>query len=239
MKAKSFLSLLLTAALCFTLALPAVAKDDMVTDNNCNISYCEAVRAAVVTLYGEQPQLMDVHYAMPYMNLAKEKGLIGDIPQTEWNHQIMQSELNALLTKITDADQKAKVSSAIEQLIVNTITVKEGAALDLTGTPVFVRNGNVMVPVRKVGEALGYTVTWNGANPYEVKLDDGVTKTTVTIGEDSYYMASSQAVGLTQAKPLGTSPMLVDGYTYVPVAMFHVLNTQRVITVTEGVLTLK
>lgn len=232
MNLKSFLALTLTVALCFTLSLPVAAQDDP----SLNISYCEAVRAAVVTLYGEQPIIMDTHYAMPYMNLAQEKGLTGEIAQSEWNRSILQSELDALLGKITDTAQKDKAKTAINALIVTSVTMTKDAPIDMSGTPVFVRNGNVMVPVRKVGEALGYTVTWDAAQPTKVKLDDGVTKTTVTIGEDSYYMASSQAIGMTQPKPLGTATMLVDGYTYVPAAMFHVLNLDWTVTVTNGVL---
>lgn len=80
-------------------------------------------------------------------------------------------------------------------------------------------NGFLTLPLRAVAEAFGFQVTWNGEER-SVFLDDGVVKTTLFIGEDSYFKASSQAIGLTQAFQLGLAPTIVDSRTYVPASFF-------------------
>ena len=80
-------------------------------------------------------------------------------------------------------------------------------------------NGFLTLPLRAVAEAFGFQVTWNGEERSDF-LDDGVVKTTLFIGEDSYFKASSQAIGLTQTFQLGLAPTIVDSRTYVPASFF-------------------
>lgn len=100
----------------------------------------------------------------------------------------------------------------------------EGQNLDLTSKYPYLENEVFMVPVRPVAEALGYTVTWSAEYPDEVKMDNGVVKTTVTIGEDLYFMASSTAIGMSKPSPLGAAPAAVDRVTYVPMDLFKLLG---------------
>lgn len=58
----------------------------------------------------------------------------------------------------------------------------------------YTENGVEMVPLRKTAEALGFKVVWNGENQ-SIDLDNGEVNTKVYIGEGSYYMASSVAIG--------------------------------------------
>lgn len=81
------------------------------------------------------------------------------------------------------------------------------------------QNGFLTLPLRAVAESLGFQVTWNGEER-SVLLDDGVVKTTLFIGEDSYFKASSQAIGITQTFQLGVAPTIVDSRTYVPASFF-------------------
>lgn len=99
-----------------------------------------------------------------------------------------------------------------------------GENLDLTGKYPYMENEAVMVPVRSVGEALGYTVTWAAEYPNEVRLDNGVVKTTVTIGEDLYFMASSTMIGMSKPSPLGAASVAEYGVTYVPMELFGLLG---------------
>jgi len=92
-----------------------------------------------------------------------------------------------------------------------------------TGATKAVLVGQSMVPLRTVAEELGFKVTWN-ATDRSVSLDDGTVKTTIHIGNDSYFKASSQAIGLTRAISLGAAPVIVDGRTYVPAALFDLLS---------------
>lgn len=100
----------------------------------------------------------------------------------------------------------------------------EGENLDLTSKYAYIENEVVMIPVRAVGEALGYTVTWVAEYPTEVRLDNGTVKTTITIGEDLYFMASSTAIGMSKPSPLGVAPVAEHGVTYVPMDLFGLLG---------------
>ena len=72
-----------------------------------------------------------------------------------------------------------------------TVTI-QNKAIQLGGKNLLDQNGFLMLPLRAVAEGLGFQVTWNGEER-SVLLDDGVVKTTIFIGEDSYFKASSQA----------------------------------------------
>ena len=120
--------------------------------------------------------------------------------------------------------------------MVEDITIS-GKAVDLTGLQApYAYCGNVMIPLRKVAEALDFTVSWDQARR-TASLDNGLVKTKVQIGYDGYYMQSSQAIGLTPVTGLGAAPRLCDGSTYVPARMFEILfSNPDLITVEDGVL---
>lgn len=94
----------------------------------------------------------------------------------------------------------------------------------------------VMVPLRTVAEALGFTVTWDGTLP-GARVDNGSVHTEVVLGRDLYTVTSSTAVGMTAPFSLGTAPaMLAPGTIYVPVGLFRVLlgNRADAVTVQDG-----
>lgn len=105
----------------------------------------------------------------------------------------------------------------------------DGTPLDLGGLVPYERDGHVMLPIRAVGEALGFTVTWIQESQ-GVKLDDGSLNTTVFLGVDSCSRTSSTALGMGALQSLGTAPEGVDGRVYVPAELFAVLDY----TVTVG-----
>ncbi len=90
------------------------------------------------------------------------------------------------------------------------------------------QNGQVMVPLRVVAEALGFKVTWDGKTK-SVSLDDGTVKTNITLGHDGYYKASSKAIGLTQMFEFGAKPVLIENSLYVPVALFNLLYSNNAV----------
>ncbi len=110
--------------------------------------------------------------------------------------------------------------------------------LDLGESKVFESEKNIMLPLRKVAEKLGFKVEWNDERK-GVTLDDGTVNTTVYIGEDTYYMASSIAIGMSAPTPLGTAPVLKNSTTYVPAELFNVLNCGEAYTVKDNVITFK
>ena len=82
----------------------------------------------------------------------------------------------------------------------------------------------VMVPVRAVGEQLGFTVTWSKDGT--VRLDDGVMHADLTIGKDLYQVVTSRTdlVGMSAPFSLGAAPYLSNGTTYVPLGLFEALK---------------
>lgn len=118
-----------------------------------------------------------------------------------------------------------------------TVTVG-GSALKLNGKAVFVSNKHIMVPLRSVAESLGFKVSWNGEKQ-GITLDDGEVNTTVYIGEDNYYMASSFAIGMSAPTALGAAPVLKDDTTYVPGEMFDILCGAGTFSVKDNEITFK
>ena len=112
----------------------------------------------------------------------------------------------------------------------------DGAALDLGTLAPYEQDGRVMLPLRKVAEALGFAVTWN-QETQTASVDDGLVKSSVTIGVDSYYMASSQAIGMSAPQSFGVAPVLHSDSTFVPSDLFTLLCGQS--TVKDGVVALE
>ena len=98
---------------------------------------------------------------------------------------------------------------------------------------VYKENDKIMVPLRFVAENLGFKVEWNEENQ-AVRLDDGTVNTMVRIGDDSYYMASSTAIGMSAPTPLGAAPVIKGEFTYVPADMFNILCGKTTYTVKDN-----
>lgn len=116
----------------------------------------------------------------------------------------------------------------------NYTVVINGDKIDADG--IYTEGKQIMLPLRSVAEKLGYKVTWDEAKQ-GITLDNGEVNTTVYIGEDNYYMASSTAIGMSAPTALGAAPVLKGDKTYVPAEMFSVLNCGKVYTVADGVIT--
>ncbi len=87
-------------------------------------------------------------------------------------------------------------------------------------------NGKRMIPLRLVGESLGYKVSWNQATK-TVELVRGPQWTAVTIGEDRYNFAKMLV-------KLGTAPVLTQDKTYVPINFIEEILKATVEIVPEG-----
>ena len=108
--------------------------------------------------------------------------------------------------------------------------------VDLGKNAVYEENKHLMLPLRAVAEKLGFKVDWN-AERQSITLDNGEVNTIVYIGTDSYYMASSTAIGMSAPTALGAAPVLKNDVTYVPAEMFNVLNCGTAYEVKDHVIT--
>lgn len=111
-----------------------------------------------------------------------------------------------------------------------------GEMLDLTNKQIFLENDNIMVPLRAVSEKLGFVLSWDNESK-TASMDNGTVKTSVQIGKDGYYLASSKAIGLTATFKYGAAPVVVNGDTYVPLKLYELLG-QGEISVTDGIVTI-
>ena len=72
--------------------------------------------------------------------------------------------------------------------------------------------GTKLVPVREVGDILGYTVAWD-KETRSVTLSDGTTTVGFASGKDAYLVEG-------ETKSIGGAPELLDGVQYVPADLF-------------------
>lgn len=95
----------------------------------------------------------------------------------------------------------------------------------------------VMVPLRAVAEALGFTVTWNGDGT--VLIDSGLMHSTITLGVDSYQAVTSleDAEGATGSLSLGAGPVVIGNSTYVPLELFDILLGNGAVALEDGKIT--
>lgn len=193
---------------------------------------CEFITPVVKQLEGELPPVMDAHYALPYMQKAVELGLIEQTPQDQWNQPISSEEMESILSTKVTSSQVPGLVAQLNALLTSSIEVCGQTVPGKTT----VRNGVLMVPLRAVASQLGFSIQWDDRTS-TASLDNGEVKTTVSLGLDSYYKASSQAIGLTAPVSYGAAPVLIDDLTYVPAELFELLSSNPdAVKVENGIL---
>ena len=97
-----------------------------------------------------------------------------------------------------------------------------GSNVTLGDSAPYISGEQIMIPLRLISEKLGFEVSWN-EEEQSVHLDNGAVNTTLIIGADSYYMASSTSIGMSTPTSLGAAPELKDETTYAPANLFQIL----------------
>ena len=113
-----------------------------------------------------------------------------------------------------------------------------GEKQDFGGKTAYASGKNIMLPLRAVAEKLGFKVEWNEAEQ-GIHLDDGEVNTTIYIGKDTYFMASSTAIGMSAPTPLGAAPVLDGDTTFAPAEMFGILLGADAVSVKDGTVDIK
>lgn len=103
----------------------------------------------------------------------------------------------------------------VRQIIVN------GEALDRLDLPVdFYQEGeSTMVPLRRIGEALGLTVGWDPETG-DITIEDSVQKAALHNGSAQVTFTGKLKV-IDQLECTAPAAILGDGYTYVPLSFFE------------------
>lgn len=101
--------------------------------------------------------------------------------------------------------------------------VVNGKVLDTTGLPFpwIKERGVVLVPVRRVAESLGYTVSWN-EETQTVRIEDSIQQIDLIPGERiGVFQGKLENISLTRREEMQEAPRLVGDYLYVPVTLFR------------------
>ncbi|NLL80682.1 MAG: copper amine oxidase N-terminal domain-containing protein [Tissierellia bacterium] len=106
----------------------------------------------------------------------------------------------------------------IEEAIVNEFILKSEFIKEIMGIQ--------MIPLRLVGESLGYEVSWKQETK-TAELVRGPQWTAVTIGQDNYNFARMLI-------KLGAAPQLIDSRTYVPATFIEEVLKAEVEVIAEG-----
>lgn len=205
-------------------SLPAQAtalKAVILPQMDLNITFAELVRDIIVQIDGEKPMLMDTHYARSYMIKAKELGLITDAQYNDqelWNQNVKSNVMNSLIALVNNTGSNYDYD-VTNTLIINQIKVNDKP---LNDSRTVVRNGVVMVPLRAVGESLGFEIVWNGSSR-SIEILNNDVKSSVQIGYNHYFKENLAAREITEPQQFGSSPLLINGTTYVPSELFNLL----------------
>lgn len=113
----------------------------------------------------------------------------------------------------TQTDDPMVISPAPDTACHQTIQI-DGKQTDVSST--------VMVPLRAVGEKLGFTVTWADG---EARLENKDIFTVVTPGEDVYFICTNHKdrEGMSAPISYAAAPYLSNGTTYVSLDFFKTL----------------
>ena len=99
----------------------------------------------------------------------------------------------------------------------------------------------IAVPLKAVAEKLGFQVIWNGMDK-PLTIDNGIVHSEITIGEDCYTVTTSQedTAGMSAPFSLQMAPYIVNGTTYVPVALFDaLLGCEDAVRVEQGLVVIE
>ena len=100
----------------------------------------------------------------------------------------------------------------------------EEAPLELSGLPraPYYEGESLMVPLRRIGEALGYRVSWDAATGAITMDDDYIQMATLHDGSaEAVFQGRLQVIDLSRTVENEQKTVIVDGCTYVPLRFFR------------------
>jgi hypothetical protein len=106
-----------------------------------------------------------------------------------------------------DNDNKQSIEAVMGNVAEMDIIVND---VKIDAPDAYQKDSVVMVPLRAIAEALGFTVQWEGSTQ-SIMLNNSIS---LSIGKDYYTFARMAPI------ELGTAPELKNGHTYVPLQFF-------------------
>lgn len=109
-----------------------------------------------------------------------------------------------------------------EEIATYTIIVND-QVLDINNLPLapYEEGSTVMVPLRKIGEALGYKVDWNSETK-AITIDDGYIQKATLFNKTATvtFEGKLQVINMSREIENTVETIIHDGYTYVPMEFF-------------------
>ena len=137
--------------------------------------------------------------------------------------------LSALACAAEPASTAAAVPPAVTvktgetgEALKNCVIYVENRKLDTAGlpAPAFKKGRTVLLPLRKVADALGYTLTWL-PEKRTARMDMSIASMDFQDGVSTYRRRGKlQIIDLDQTFTYGAAPEILDGVTYVPADVF-------------------
>jgi hypothetical protein len=122
------------------------------------------------------------------------------------------------------AEQAGKSNPAAGTYLKDYQLLVEGKTLDTSDipAPAIARKKETLVPLRKVADALGYTISWNPEKA-TAHMDMSIASMDFANGVNSYKREGKlKIINLDQTYTFTNAPIIIDGVTYVPARVFGV-----------------
>ncbi|WP_251421377.1 stalk domain-containing protein [Veillonella agrestimuris] len=126
--------------------------------------------------------------------------------------------------KPTNIETPIAMHSGLEQIApLEYQIVVEGktVALPKGVVPALRGKSDVLIPLRAVGEALNYDITWQ-PDRKAAHLEMSIASMEFPVGQSTYYRKGKlQIINLDMDYPMDDAPVLINGVTYVPAKIFE------------------
>ncbi len=119
--------------------------------------------------------------------------------------------------------EKAAETGKEKEAIAYTITVSD-EILNLSDIPVapYEENGTLMVPLRKIGEALGYKINYNPETKAITVEDEYIQKAILFNKINNVeFEGKLNIIDMSRTVENAVATVIYDGYTYVPLEFFE------------------
>ena len=126
---------------------------------------------------------------------------------------------------------EAEAAEAVEETKSFSLLVN-GNELTLDDLPAepYIEGETVMVPLRKIAEALGYNVTWDCDTQSVTVDDDSIQKATLKNRScEAVFEGHLKVINMSRTIENERETVVRDGYTYVPLAFFREFLNETIV----------
>lgn len=141
------------------------------------------------------------------------------------------SALIALALSLASLPALAEAAEAVEETKSFSLLVN-GNELTLDDLPAepYIEGETVMVPLRKIAEALGYNVTWDYDTQSVTVDDDSIQKATLkNRSREAVFEGHLKVINMSRTIENERETVVRDGYTYVPLEFFREFLNETII----------